>query len=76
MPAKRKQPKATTSPSPAALAPRMLSVQAAATYLGIGPWAIRKLHWDKAVRGVFIGRRLVFDRADLDKYVDSLKAAA
>jgi excisionase family DNA binding protein len=54
----------------------MLVVRLAAMYLGIGPWAIRKLHWDGTVRGVMIGRRLLFDKNDLDKYVDALKGAA
>jgi excisionase family DNA binding protein len=72
VPAKRKKPQATTSPTPGAIVPRMLVVKDAATYLGIGPWAMRQLHWDNTVRGVFIGRRLLFDRAALDRYVDAL----
>jgi cupin superfamily acireductone dioxygenase involved in methionine salvage len=54
----------------------MLAAPAAAAYLGIGTFAMRHLHWDSKVRGVFIGRKLLFDLRDLDKYVDSLKAAA
>ena len=65
----------TTQPQPGAIVPRMLNAAAAAAYLGIGTFAMRHLHWDGAVRGVFIGRKLLFDRADLDKYVDGLKAA-
>lgn len=76
MPANRKQPKATTSPSPATIAPRMLNAADAARYLGIGTFAMRGLHWEKKVRGVFIGRRLLFDRAALDQYVDGLLKAA
>lgn len=54
----------------------MLNATAAATYLGIGVYALRDLHYKAAVRGVFIGRRLLFDRAMLDKYVDGLLKAA
>jgi len=64
---------ATTS---SAITPRMLVVKDAATYLGVGPWAMRKLHWDGVLRGIFIGRRLLFDRLALDKYVDTLAARA
>jgi hypothetical protein len=53
-------------------APRNLVVADAAKYLGIGPWAMRHLHWDGVVRGFFIGRRLLFDRSILDSYVDRL----
>ncbi len=73
MPANRKQPKATTSPSVATIVPRMLNAADAARYLGVGTFALRGLHWESKLRGVFIGRRLLFDRNDLDKYVDALK---
>jgi excisionase family DNA binding protein len=60
----------------ATIVPRMLVVADAARYLGIGAWAMRHLHWDGKLRGVFIGRRLVFDRVELDKYVEHLKQGA
>jgi excisionase family DNA binding protein len=72
----KKKPQGATSPAPVQLAPRMLAAPAAAAYLGIGTFALRHLHWDGKVRGVFIGRRLLFDKNDLDKYVDALKRAA
>jgi excisionase family DNA binding protein len=53
-------------------APRNLTVPDAARYLGIGPWAMRHLHWEGVLRGFFIGRRLLFDKAVLDGYVDGL----
>ncbi len=56
-------------------APRNLNVSDAARYLGIGPWAMRQLHWDSTVRGFFIGRRLLFDKLVLDSYVDGLVKA-
>lgn len=58
------------------LAPRNLAVPDAARYLGIGPWAMRNLHWEGIVRGFFIGRRLLFDKTVLDNYVDALVKAA
>lgn len=76
MPANRKKPQATTSSTPGGIVPRMLAAPAAATYLGIGTFALRHLHWDGKLRGVFIGRKLLFDLRDLDKYVDALKGAA
>jgi len=63
--------KKTVVPAPI-FAPRNLSVPDAARYLGIGPWALRHLHWTGTVRGFFIGRRLLFDKAVLDRYVDVL----
>lgn len=54
------------------ITPRNLAVADAAKYLGIGPWAMRQLHWDGVVRGFFIGRRLLFDKLVLDAYVDRL----
>ena len=63
--------KKSVTPVPA-LVPRNLSVPDAARYLGIGPWAMRQLHWDGVVRGFRIGRRLLFDKGVLDCYVDGL----
>lgn len=59
-----------------AIVPRMLTVSDTSKYLGIGPWAVRKLHWDGALRGVMLGRRLMFDRLKIDAYVDRLQAEA
>jgi excisionase family DNA binding protein len=58
------------------ITPRLLKVKDAATYLSASIWAVRKLHWERKVRGIFIGRRLLFDRADLDRYVDELRRSA
>jgi excisionase family DNA binding protein len=60
-----------TPPAPT-IVPRLLTVPQAAHYLNVGPWAIRSLHWEGTVRGIRIGRRLLFDRAVLDAYVDRL----
>jgi len=55
---------------------RMLTVQQAATYLACSIFAVRMLGWSRAVPSVKIGRRVLFDRADLDRYVDLAKAGA
>lgn len=56
-----------------ALAPRLLSQQEAAIYLGISYWTLR----DLTFRGVFphvkIGRRILVDRLDLDAYLGRAK---
>lgn len=64
--------KRKTAPIAPAIVPRLLTVPQAAQYLGVGPWAIRTLHWEGTVRGIRIGRRLLFDKAALDSYVDRL----
>lgn len=74
MSAKAKSKKAVI-PAPT-FAPRNLAVKDAAQYLGIGPWAMRHLHWNGVVRGFFIGRRLLFDKLVLDSYVDGLVKAS
>jgi hypothetical protein len=60
------------------IVPRLLSIKLAAIYLGIGVWALRELHWSHTIRGMTLGkgRRLLFDRALLDKYVDEREVAA
>ena len=74
---KSKSKKKTVTPTPAStFAPRNLNVSDSAKYLGIGPWAMRHLHWDGIVRGFFIGRRLLFDKSVLDTYVDALVKAS
>lgn len=67
--------KSKADPKPV-IVPRLFTVKDAAAYLSVSPWAIRKLHWESKVRGIFIGRRLLFDRADLDRYVDDLRHSA
>ena len=53
--------------------PRLLTVSQAAQYLSATPWFVRSLHWDRKVRAIRLGKRFVYDRADLDAYVESLK---
>lgn len=66
-------------------APRLLDVKAAASYLGgISTWTLRALVGDGHLRPVRLpsvrhrgeqGRRLLFDRRDLDALIDTWKAA-
>ena len=60
-------------PHPNAPAPRLLSQQDAATYLGISYWTLRDLTFRGEVPHVKIGRRILIDRLDLDAYLDRVK---
>ncbi len=55
------------------LAPRLLSQQEAAAYLGISYWTLRDLTFRGKVPHVKIGRRILVDRLDLDAYLDRAK---
>jgi excisionase family DNA binding protein len=68
--------KATNAGDLAPVTQRLLTIHAAAQYLSAHVWAIRKLAWDGLVPTIKIGNRLLFDRADLNKYVDALKRTA
>ena len=57
---------------------RLLTVQAAAAYLSTTVWSLRTLVWEKQIPFVKIGRgrRLLFDRTDLDRYIEQQKQQA
>lgn len=55
---------------------RLLGYVLAAEYLGISKRQMEQLARENEVVKVQIGHRVLFDRADLDAYVDRLKAAA
>jgi excisionase family DNA binding protein len=55
------------------LTPRLLNVRDAATYLGTTVWFIRNLGWSDALPIIKLGNRWLFDKADLDSYVDRMK---
>jgi excisionase family DNA binding protein len=57
-------------------APRLLSVRDAAAYLGTTVWFIRNLGWSESVPVVKLGNRWLFDKTDLDAFVDRVKARA
>jgi len=63
--------------APQAIQPRLLNIKSAAQYLGCSVWILRQLEWSgklPAVRN--LGRKLLFDRSDLDRFVDLAKAGA
>jgi excisionase family DNA binding protein len=53
--------------------PRLLTIAAAASYLSATIWFVRTLAWSKAVPHLRLGKRILFDRADLDRYIDQAK---
>ena len=56
---------------------RLLSYKAAATYLGISERAMKELGGPNGqILQVKIGHRVLFDRSDLDGYIDALKKSA
>ncbi len=57
------------------LEPRLLRVNDAARYLSIAVWCLRSLVWEGQLSPVKLGRsrRLLFDRADLDAFIDRQK---
>jgi excisionase family DNA binding protein len=56
--------------------PRLLSIKDAALYLGATIWAVRSLAWNRAVPYLKIGNRILFDKKDLDTYIDDQKTEA
>jgi hypothetical protein len=55
--------------------PRLLDIKGAAAYLSVPVKCVRQLGWDGKLKPVRLGKRFVYDRVDLDKFVDGLKAA-
>lgn len=53
--------------------PRCLSVPAAAVYLGISPSNVRSLASEMAIEPLRIGGRVLFDRFELDEFVEKIK---
>lgn len=56
--------------------PNHMSLGEAATYLGISDRKLWSEMQERKVRAARIGTRIIFKRADLDRYVDTLLAAA
>jgi excisionase family DNA binding protein len=66
---------AKTSNTDALLQPRLISIKAAAAYLSCTIWAVRTLVWNRQVASLKIGNKILFDRKDLDAYIDAQKTA-
>lgn len=64
-----------------AIAPRLLDLHATAAYLGLSDWTVRDLEAGGTLRRVSIPcrdrdlRKVLFDRADLDRLIDTWKDA-
>ncbi len=64
-------PQLTASTNP--VAPRLLRIAEAATYIGATTWYVRTLIWGREIPFLKLGKRFLLDRSDLDHFVDSQK---
>jgi excisionase family DNA binding protein len=64
-------PVPTTAPEP-----RMLNVKQAAAYTGATVWQVRTWAWHRVVPFVKFGPRILFDKSDLDRHIESQKVRA
>ena len=69
---KKKPAKAITG----AIEPRLLSIKQASSYLNCTIWATRSLAWNRDVASLKIGNRILFDRTDLDAFIEKQKVQA
>ena len=53
-----------------------MGVKATAQYLGTTIWFVRSLYWNHTVPFLPLGKRILFDKADLDRYIESQKVGA
>ena len=60
-------------PVTAAPGPRLLTISAAAAYLSTTVWQMRTLGWKKSIPVIRLGNRWLFDRQDLDLFIDRAK---
>lgn len=69
-----KRSKVTAVPAPVPTPqPRMLTVRAAAEYLACTEWFVRCQVWAGKIPHLVFGKRIVFDKSDLDAFVESQK---
>lgn len=68
------------APASVAVVSRLLDVETAAAYLGVSPWTVRDLEAAGTLARVRVPlpggrelRKLLFDRADLDRLIDVWK---
>jgi excisionase family DNA binding protein len=54
---------------------RLLPIPGAAAYLSTTIWAVRRLVWDKKIPVVRLGKRILIDKIDLDKFIEASKTA-
>ena len=54
--------------------PRLFNIKQAAAYLGVAVWTLRDLEWRGELPAIrSLGKRILFDRADLDRLVEQKK---
>jgi len=70
---KAKKKKAKRQPCIVPGVQRLYSVKEAASYLRLSPWTVRSLGWNGEIPQVKIGRRVLYDRQDLDHYIEGAK---
>ena len=56
--------------------PRLLDVKMAAHYLTTSVWSIREMVYSRAIPHIRLGKKILIDRIDLDKFVERKKEAA
>jgi excisionase family DNA binding protein len=69
--AKKSQKQISTTPVEA----RLFNVRAAAAYLSATVWYVRTLAWERRVPHLKCGARLLFDKKDLDQFIENEKVA-
>ena len=52
---------------------RLFSLQDAATFLSVSYWTLRNLVWRGDLPSVQVGRRILIDREDLERFIESRK---
>lgn len=55
---------------------QLLSVEKAAELLGISRWTVRAYIRDKKIAPVHIGRRVLIEPSELERFVSAAKAAS
>jgi excisionase family DNA binding protein len=74
--AKRRDIQAAESELVGNAMPRLLNIPDAAKYMGCTVWFVRTLIWSRQVPFIKFGKRFLFDRHDLDRFIDSQKCTA
>jgi excisionase family DNA binding protein len=62
-----------TATAEATTGARLLTIKQAANYLGATVWFMRTLAWERRVPFLKLGKRIVFDRVDLDTFITTEK---
>jgi len=65
-----------TVPAARAVEPRLLQIKDAAAYLSATVWFLRTLAWERKIAFVRAGHRLLFDKKDLDAFIERAKEPA